>query len=625
MLSEPRPSEQSFLGSRVTAEGTSFRVWAPFANNVSLRICSSEAAEELRLTRGSDGYFHRTFSHVFNSARYFYHLDSKLLLPDPASRFQPEGVHGPSQIVNTGEFIWSDREWKGISLEDFIIYELHTGTFSREGTFSSLIPYLDYLVDLGITALELMPVSQFPGGRNWGYDSVFPYAPQNTYGGPDGLQKLVNAAHHKGIAVILDVIYNHLGPEGNCLHHYGPYFTDTYRSPWGKALNFDGPCSDEVRQYFISNALYWIGEYHIDALRLDAVHAIYDFSAHHFLDELKKSVETLAAALDRKIYLIAETSRNDTRIINPRSQGGYSIDCQWNDDFHHALHTILTGEREGYYEDYGKLDHLEKAFREGFVYTGQYSRYRKRRHGNDSSANPASQFVVFSQCHDQVGNRRKGDRLAGLLSQKQLRLAAGVVLLSPYIPLLFMGEEYGETAPFLYFISHSDETLVEAVREGRKKEFAAFRWEGDVPDPQAETTFLTSKLNLERSLSGNQNQLFSFTRQLIKLRKTVPAFRHLDKKSQEVRILGADQALLVRRWYREDEVIIIYNFGDEALEIESGSIGNRPLGKLLLYSASSYWESREEGEREKGADQEEAPSPTLSPQSFAVYEIMNEE
>jgi maltooligosyltrehalose trehalohydrolase len=370
------------------------------------------------------GYHAAILDDVEPGSFYLYRLDGEKERPDPASRFQPGGVHAPSQVVDP-EFAWEDSCWHGVPLKDYIIYEIHIGTFSAEGTFEAVIPRLDELKNLGLTALELMPVNQFPGDRNWGYDGVHPFAVQNSYGGPDGLKTLVNACHARGLAVVLDVVYNHLGPEGNCFHDFGPYFTRRYRTPWGDAINFDGPNSDEVCRFFIENALYWVSEFHFDALRIDPVHAILDFSAYPFLQELGRAVHEAAEQLDRKIYLIAESDLNDPRLVSHPEAGGYGLDAQWNDDFHHTLHTLLTGERTGYYQDFGQIRHLVKAFRDGFVNSGGYSSYRKRRHGNSSKHIPAHRFVVFSQNHDQVGNRMHGERLSRLVSFEALKLAAG--------------------------------------------------------------------------------------------------------------------------------------------------------------------------------------------------------
>ncbi|CAG1771911.1 hypothetical protein BAC2_02052, partial [uncultured bacterium] len=396
------------------------------------------------------------------------------------------------------------------------------GTFTPEGTFEGMAGQLDDLAALGATAVELMPVAQFPGHRNWGYDGVSPFAVQGSYGGPVGLKRLINACHQKQLAVVLDVVYNHLGPEGNYLAEFGPYFSDAYRTPWGAPLNFDGPHSDEVRRFFIDNALYWITEFHIDALRLDAVHAIIDYSARPFLEELAQAVHLKSAGLGRRVYLIAESALNDTRLIRPPERVGMGLDAQWNDDLHHALHAVVTGERQGYYGDFGKFEQLLKALREGFVYSGEYSEFRKRRHGNSSRDIPAHRLVVFAQNHDQVGNRSRGDRLTLSLSGEALKMMAGVILLSPYLPLLFMGEEYGETAPFPFFISHSDPDLIEAVRKGRRAEWSSDDGQNEAPDPQDEKTFTGAKLNQAlRHAQGPQHMLWEFYRRLIELRTRI--------------------------------------------------------------------------------------------------------
>ena len=423
------------------SSSTRFRVWAPYATSVAVRLIGRER-EPIPLAVSDRGYFEGTIQGAEPGARYVYVLDGKKERPDPASRFQPEGVHGPSAVVDPAAFLWTDHHWAGLPLKDFIVYELHTGTFTVDGTFQGIIARLDYLRDeVGVTAIELMPVAQFPGGRNWGYDGAYPYAPQSGYGGPQGLKALVDACHARGLAVILDVVYNHLGPEGNYLGDFGPYFTDRYRTPWGRAINYDGPDSDEVRHFILGNALYWATEFHVDALRLDAIHGIFDFSARHILRDIADAVHTQAERVGRAIHVVAESDLNDVRVIAPAQEGGNGLDAQWSDDFHHALHTLLTGERSGYYEDFGGLDQLATAMREGYVYSGQRSAHRRRRHGNSSRGRPPWQFIVCAQNHDQVGNRAFGDRLSALVPFEALKLAAASVLLAPNIPLLFMGEE----------------------------------------------------------------------------------------------------------------------------------------------------------------------------------------
>ncbi len=504
----------------VRNERCEFNVWAPLLSKVAVKIISPEE-KVIPMEKDHEGYWKTTIADITPATKYFYLLNDEKDRADPASHYQPEGVHGASQVIDHSVFHWSDWNWHGIPLSEMIIYELHVGTFTQDGSFKAIVPRLDELQDTGINTIELMPVSQFPGERNWGYDGVYPYAVQKSYGGPEGLKHLVNECHRREISVILDVVYNHLGPEGNYLRDFGPYFTNTYSTPWGEAINFDSAYSKEVRTFFIENALHWFSHYHVDALRLDAIHAIFDMGAKHFLSELSERVEEFSQKNRRKYYLIAESDLNDSRVVIPRESWGYGIDGVWCDDFHHSLHTLLTGEKRGYYLDFGKIAHMVTSMKEGFVYSGEYSEFRKRNHGNPSKDIPAKQMVVFSQNHDQIGNRMLGERLSTLVSFEALKLAAGIVLLSPYIPLLFMGEEYGENTPFLYFVSHSDQTLIEAVRQGRKKEFGEFKWQGEPPDPQSTETFLKSKINWEKRNEGNHKVLLDFSKNLITLRKTI--------------------------------------------------------------------------------------------------------
>jgi len=603
------------LGADYLGEGRCrFTVWAPFANNVQVQLVSPEE-RIVPLERKERGYHQAVIEGVEPSSLYLYRLDGHKERPDPASRFQPRGVHGPSQVVDS-HFVWQDEDWHGLPWEEWVIYELHVGTFTPEGTFESIIPRLPEIKDLGITAIELMPVAQFPGSRNWGYDGAYPFAVQNSYGGPGGLKHLVNGCHQLGLAVVLDVVYNHLGPEGNYLADFGPYFTDRYRGPWGNPINFDGPYSDEVRRFFIDNGLYWVREFHLDGLRIDAIHGILDFSARPFLEELALAVHEQAERLSRRVYLIAESDLNDTRIVRSCELGGFGLDAQWNDDFHHALHTLLTNEDSGYYQDFGELQHLVKAFRQGFVYSGEYSFYRKRRHGDSSRHLPAERFVVFSQNHDQVGNRAQSERLSALVSFEALKLAAGMVLLSPFIPLLFMGEEYGETAPFYYFISHSDQDLIEAVRRGRREEFASFRWQGEPADPQDEGTFLRCKLQRELRFKGQHEVLYSFYRELIRLRRELPALRNLDKEWLEVTGLEQEKVLLWRRWSEKQEAAATFHLGKQEKSLSIPLSEGR--WRKQLDSADSTWSGPgstfplEIFSRGK-------VSLSLSPESFAVF------
>lgn len=589
-----------------------FLVWAPSAPKVEVHILGPQQ-RFISLDKDSKGYHQATVEGIEPGSLYLYLL-GKIERPDPTSRSQPQGVHGPSQVVDSN-FHWEDEQWPGLPLEDYIIYELHVGTFTPEGTFEAVIPYLDRLKELGVTAVELMPVAQFSGDRNWGYDGVYPFAVQGSYGGPDGLKRLVNACHRQGMAVILDVVYNHLGPEGNYLKDFGPYFTDRYQTPWGQALNFDGPDSDEVRRFFIENALYWATEFHMDALRLDALHAILDISAYPFIEELSVTFHHQVKNLPRRTYLIGESAANDARLVRPRQQRGFGLDAQWNDDFHHSLHALLTGERTGYYQDFGQLKHLVKAFGEGFVYSGDYSPYYRRRHGTSSRDIPAHRLVVFAQNHDQIGNRARGERLSQLVSFDELKLAAGTVLLSPFVPLIFMGEEYAETAPFAYFVSHSDPALAEAVRKGRQREFAAFGW-GKPPDPQSEATFLNSKLN-HRQDEGQHRVIFEFYRELIRLRRETPALANLSKDSLEVLGYEDDRLLFVRRWSEESQVSLIFNFSEKKLSatlpIPTGRWGK------LLDSAHPRWQG-EGSIVPPYLDSEGEFTVTLAPKSFTVLD-----
>ncbi len=498
-------------------------------------------------------------------ATYLYRLDSSEEWPDPASRSQPYGVHGPSQIVDPQSFHWNSTKWKPLSLPSAVLYELHVGTFTPEGTFDGVISRLDDLVDLGVSTIEIMPVAQFPGARNWGYDGVYIYAPQTSYGGPAGLHRLVDAAHARGLTVVLDVVYNHLGPEGNYLGKFGRYFTTRYRTPWGSALNFDGPESGPVRDFFISNALYWLDEYRMDGLRLDAIDRIYDCGAHHFLAELKESVQQLEKRTGRTIVLIAESDLNDRKILDSPERGGYALDAQWSDDFHHSLHTLLTKETAGYYADFGTLEHLATAWRQGWYYEGQYSVFRRRKHGNSPRGISGEHFVVFSQNHDQVGNRALSDRLSTLVDLAGQKLAAAVTLLSPFVPMLFMGEEYSEPNPFLYFTSHEDAGLIEAVRKGRQAEFAAFGWANQIPDPQSESTFHGATLQHSRKTQHPHSSLWSFYRRLIALRAKY-SLGH--PAPVEITAHESQKVLVVLRESSSASLLMIFYFGAAVTQFE---------------------------------------------------------
>lgn len=556
-----------------------FLLWAPKSKVVALHIVGRDGL--IRMEAEAHGYHSVVVNDLQPGTRYLYHLEDGREFPDPASRFQPEGVHQPSELVDTGSFRWTDQNWKGIRLEDSIFYELHVGTYTKEGTFDALIPHLQELVDLGITVIEIMPVAQFPGSRNWGYDGVQPFATQNSYGGPGAFGRFVNAAHAHGLAVALDVVYNHLGPEGNYLSAFGPYFTDRYRTPWGEAINYDGEDSDQVRRFFIENAMYWLEDLHIDALRLDAVHGIFDFGARHFLAELKSRVDELSTQVARPLYLIAESDLNDSRLLHDMEHGGYGLDSQWSDDFHHSVHTLLTKERCGYYVDFGGIRHLAAVLQDGWSYCGQYSVHRKRRHGDSPAGIAPVKFVVCDQNHDQVGNRAAGDRLSTLVNFEALKLAAGVTLLSPFLPLLFMGEEYGEPAPFQYFTSHGDPALVEAVRRGRREEFAAFGWREIVPDPQDEQTYQRSRLNLSLKQSEPHRTLYRFYQELIRIRKDFG----LGKRRHAVRELS--ERVLMVAYENDSDLAVVCNFGDAPASAYARELGGN--WNVILNSASRNW------------------------------------
>jgi maltooligosyltrehalose trehalohydrolase len=519
-----------------------WRIWAPRAKQVDLVLIDGETQQSLAMTAEGGGYFARTESGIREGQRYAYRLDGGPERPDPASLWQPDGVHRPSAILLPERFSWSDDAWHGIPRQELVFYELHVGTFTPQGTFEAIIPRLEVLRDLGITAIELMPVAQFPGTRNWGYDGVHLYAPQNSYGGPHGLQRLVDACHAAGLAIFLDVVYNHLGPEGNYLHDFGPYFSERYQTFWGPALNYDGAGCDPVRDYVLENVRLWIAAYHLDGLRLDAVQAIYDMGPRHILRQIKEVADEAAARRGSRVHVIAESNLNDVRLLQPPERGGYGLDAQWNDDFHHAVHALLTGERQGYYVDFGPMHDFPKLFQHTFILDGGYSQFRNRRHGAPVGDLSGDRFVISIQNHDQVGNRAGGERLNTLLQPAAQRLAASLMLLAPHLPLLFMGEEYGEEHPFLFFCSFLDPALIKNVREGRRKEFASFAWQGDVPDPQAESTLAASRLTWSWPEGTRQAGLRRLYGDLLRARRSWPPLK--DYRQRVARLLPENSAIL---------------------------------------------------------------------------------
>ena len=528
------------------------RVWAPNATGVE--VVAGDQRTSMR--RDGGGWYSAPMQAAGPDQRYLLSVDGREPRPDPRSASQPDGVHGPSQLVDHPAFPWSDTGWKGLPLADAVIYELHLGTFTPAGTFDGAADRVDYLRDLGVNAVELMPVAAFPGARGWGYDGVDLYAPQATYGGPDGLKRLVDRCHQAGIAVVLDVVYNHLGPDGNYLAEFGPYFTGVYQTPWGTAINFDGAGSDEVRRFFIDNALMWLRDYHLDGLRLDAVQAIIDTSAVHFLEQVATAVDALEQELDRELWLIAESDLNDPRVVSAREVGGHGFDAQWSDDFHHALHTALTGERTGYYQDFNGVHDVATALRQAFVFDGRYSGYRGRSYGRRPAGLPGTAFLGYVQDHDQVGNRAGGERISALVSPGRAMAAAALVLTSPFVPMLFAGEEWAASTPFLYFTDHRDAGLARSVTAGRRREFAAFGWPAkDVPDPQAEATFEASRLRWEELDHAPHRQMHRWYRDLLALRRDNPALR--DGRLEDVRVRFGESWLEVRR----GQVAVCCNLG----------------------------------------------------------------
>lgn len=578
----------SARGASGPPTGVCWRVWAPHASRVDLVLQEDGQQAQHVLQRLERGYHELTLASIAEGQRYAYRLDGGPARPDPCSLSQPDGVDGFSAVVFPEHFTWHDQTWRGVARRDLVIYELHVGTFTPEGTFDAIVPRLQTLKELGITAIELMPVAQFSGTRNWGYDGALLYAVQNSYGGPNGLQRLVDACHAAGLGIILDVVYNHLGPEGNYLREFAPYFTDRYKTPWGDAVNYDDKASDCVREFVLENVRMWLDDFHIDGLRLDAVHAIYDMSAKHLLRAIREVADDVQIATGRAIHIIAESDLNDPKFVLPPERGGCGVDAQWADDFHHAVHAFLTGERDGYYMDYGDAAQLAAAFQTPFVYAGHYSPHRDRLHGAPVPPDfTGDRFVTFVQNHDQIGNRARGDRLSALLTPAQQRLAASMLLLSPYVPLLFMGEEYGEANPFPFFCSFRDETLVQAVREGRKREFAAFVNQGPIPDPQAVDTFASARLHwewLEGTLHAGLRRLIA---DLLRARREWPALHEFRVCSAEL-LPDAAKATILR--VRRNQIAIFFNLIAVSQPFEDTS------GPILFSSEWSQYLGNRRGE-----------------------------
>jgi len=547
-------------------EGCRWRVWAPEKDAMVLRILpgrdgTKRAAErDISMHKDGWGYFSVDVRGAGAGDRYGYVVDGRLY-PDPCSAFQPEGVYAASEVVDHAAFDWTDGDWRGKSFAELVFYEVHVGTFTPEGSFEAMIPRLDELAGMGINAVQLMPVAQCSGSRNWGYDGVFLYAVQDSYGGPMGLKRLVDACHRRGIAVFLDVVYNHIGREGNVLDHFGPYFSDKYGTPWGKAMNYDGEWSDGVREFVIDNVLYWAEEYHLDGLRLDAIHEMYDRNAVRIWDELYAAVKQWEARSGRRYYLIAESDTNDPRTVRSPELGGKGFDAQWLDDFHHALYVLLHPEGWRNYRDFGTIDQLAKAYEQGFVHSGEYVYFRRRRHGASAAGLSGEHFIVFNQNHDLPGNRPDGKRLAALVDGPTLKLAAAALLLSPYIPLLFMGEEYGEEAPFYFFSDYQEEATRNGLIEGRQTQFAAFQFDGEPRDPQDVQTFEDSRLRWEKRREGAHAELLALTTELLRLRREHPLLAGMSRDRMRVDVAG-ENGLAILRWSvrRDLELLCVLNF-----------------------------------------------------------------
>lgn len=567
-----------------------FRVWAPGAKRVEVQV----GEERFPMVAAANGWWSGGAFSGEKYTDYGFVVDGEGPFPDPRSGWQPRGVHGVSRLADHGAFQWGDAGWQAPPLSSAVIYELHVGTFTSRGTFESAIEKLDHLVALGVTHVELMPVAEFSGRRGWGYDGVDFFAPHHIYGGPEGLKFFVEACHGRKLAVLLDVVYNHAGPSGNYLARFGPYFSTVHAGPWGAAFNYEGADSDEVRRFFCDNALMWFRDYHVDGLRLDAVHAIIDGSAVPFLEQLAMEVKQLEAQLGRSLVLIAESDLNDPRLLWSRERGGFGLDAQWSDDFHHSLHSVLTGERGGYYADFGTLEDLCRALQEGYVYTGQYSVHRRRRHGHSPGNLNGHHFLAYLQNHDQIGNRARGERSASLMRTGLLKIGAALVFTSPFVPMLFQGEEWGATTPFLFFTSYEEPELAGNVSEGRCREFAVFGWKREeLADPQDHATFERSKVDWFELLRRPHQELLAWHQDLIRLRREEPILTNGDRESLRTRHNEANRWLVVER----DSISVVCNLASRAqcIPLRSGKhevlMSSGPVEKTICGEAKLAPES----------------------------------
>ncbi len=544
-----------------------FSLWAPRRNKVSVRIGN----KDYPMACSNQGFWKADIEEATHGTEYAFLLDDDPTpYPDPRSFWQPKDVHSASCVLDHNTFHWTDKHFRPVPLPSAVIYEMHTGTFTEAGTLDSAIEKLDYLYDLGITHVELLPIASFEGSVSWGYDGVALYAPDETYGGPEAVKRFVNACHEKGLGVILDVVYNHFGPAGNYTQNFGPYYTDRHHTPWGAAINLEEGGSDQVRRYMIDNALMWLRDYHFDGLRLDAVHELIDRSAMHFLEQLSREVEDLSASLGRSLFLIGETDLNDPRFVTPREANGYGLDAQWSDDFHHSLYTLLIHEQFGYYEDFGTVEQLATALQQVFLYDGRYSRYRHHNHGRKVHNLSYHRFLGYIQNHDQIGNRAKGERLEHLVGAQRARLAAAVVMTAPFIPMIFMGEEWAASSPWQYFADFQDTQLRKNVSEGRKRDFAHFGWkEDEIPDPMDPETFRRSKLQWSELQEPEHHAMYQLYRDLIHLRRKTLALNLGDFSRQKVQFSEEGQWIYTDR----GNVRTMINFAEHETEfaIEAGS------------------------------------------------------
>lgn len=573
-------------------EAVEFRVFAYDKKNVELLLRLDDNREKTIPMQEESPHVHSTIVEGLGlELLYKFRLGTAGDFPDPYAAFLPAGVHGFSRVTDHAAFAWQAEGWPGIPLEKLIFYEIHTGTFSPQGTFQGIAAKLDYLQELGVNALELMPVTQTPGRWNWGYDGANLFSVNVNYGTPNDLKALVDACHRRQMAVFLDVVYNHFGPEGNYLASFGPYFTQKYDTPWGAAVNYDDAYCEFMREMVLDNVRHWLEYYRFDGLRLDAVHAISDSSPTHILAEISRTARELEKEQRRHLAIIAETDKNDVQVINPPQQGGFGVDAQWMDDLHHCIHTALTGEKDGYYMDYGRLADLEKVYK-NYLFTGEHSRYWGKPRGTDASANPGRQFVVAIQNHDQTGNRAGGERLTHLVDFPLRKAAAGLLFFSPYLPLLFMGEEYGEKQPFLFFTDYSDADLKAAVSHGRREEFQAFDWP-DFPDPEDDNTFYRSRLTARQQWDKENEFLFAFYKELIRLKKTHPALWLPDKEKTAVKVHEEQLRVEITRWNGDKKLVAFFNLGKDELELR------QPGGRQILNSEWRQYGGMIEGETAK--------------------------